>query len=147
MSHVHLSFIHPSCPIRFENQKTPLSAFWLSGVKKSTQPHSIFFGKSVSFSVHSTMSLLCSLAFCHSGGAPVDYRWQHFFATEQNGWGILPRGLRQKIASCSPGQCFQTAPDSYHFKFYSAISLKKAHNLILATHKYYIKDLKFGGES
>ena len=34
MSHVHLSFIHPSCPIRFKNQKTPLSAFWLSGVKK-----------------------------------------------------------------------------------------------------------------
>ena len=85
--------------------------------------------------------LLCSSAFCHSGGAPVDYRWQHFFATEQNGWGILPRGLRQKIASCSPGQCFQTAPVSYHFKFYSANTLKKAHNLILAFHKYYITSL------
>ena len=36
--------------------------------------------------LHSTISrvppLLCSLAFCHSGGAPVDYRWQHFFATK-----------------------------------------------------------------
>ena len=39
--------------------------------------------------VHSTISswvkaapLLCSLASCHSGGAPVDYRWQHIFATK-----------------------------------------------------------------
>ena len=43
----------------------------------------------------STMSLLCSLAFCHSGGAPVDYRWQHFFATKflkKIFWGRDPWG-------------------------------------------------------
>ena len=92
MSHVHLSFIHPSCPIQFENQKTPLSAFWLSGVKKVPNHTAFFFAKSVSFAVHSTMSLLCSLAFCHSGGAPVDYRWQHFFATNFFSWGKDPLG-------------------------------------------------------
>ena len=27
------------------------------------------------------LPLLSSMAFCHSGGAPEDNRWQHFFAT------------------------------------------------------------------
>ena len=82
MSQVHLSFIHPSCPIQFENRKKlHFRHFGWVELKKYPNTHH-FFAKSVSFAVHSIMSLLCSLAFCHSGGAPVDYRWQHFFATK-----------------------------------------------------------------
>ena len=43
--------------------------------------------------------LLCSLAFCHSCGAPVDYRWRHFFATkclEPFELGQGPLGLNAK---------------------------------------------------